>query len=103
MNQTGCLLLILIAFIGLPITLVLFAISAPTTILFTIFASAITIYTRRDWQHLFIDSDTTSNNYTSNRKAEARQAEVEVITRMLLATLTLTAETPKVWLTIQSD
>ena len=85
MNQTGCLLLMLIAFIGLPIYLVLFAISAPTTILFTIFASAIAIYTRRDWQHLFIDSDTTSNNYTRNRKAEKTvRAEVEVITRMLL-------------------
>ena len=85
MNQTGCLLLMLIAFIGLPIYLVLFSISAPTTILFTIFASAIAIYTRQDWQHLFIDSDTTSNNYTRNRKAEKPvREEVEVITRMLL-------------------
>ena len=85
MNQTGCLLLMLIAFIGLPIYLVLFAISAPTTILFTIFASAIAIYTRQDWQHLFIDSDATSNNYTRNRKAEKPvREEVEVITRMLL-------------------
>ena len=85
MNQTGCLLLMLIAFIGLPIYLVLFSISAPTTILFTIFASAIAIYTRRDWQHLFIDSDTTSNNNTRNRKAEKPvREEVEVITRMLL-------------------
>ena len=85
MDQLGCLYLLLITFIGLPVYLVLFAISAPTTILFTIFASAIAIYTRRDWQHIFTGYSETSNNYTRNRKAEKPvREEVEVITRMLL-------------------
>ena len=85
MDKLGCLYLLLIIIFGIPAYLVLFAMSAPTAILFTIFGGAILIYTWQDWKHVFIGYSETSNNYTRRRNAEMPvRAEVEVITRMLL-------------------
>lgn len=85
MTKFGCLYLLLITIIFLPVYLVLFAMSAPTTILFTILAAAILSYTWHDWKHLFVDSSESSNSYTKRRNTEIPvRAEVEVITRMFL-------------------
>ena len=104
MTQLGCLYLFLITIVFLPFYLVLFAASAPTTIVFTIFAAAILRYTWQDWKHLFVDSSEQSNNYTRRRNAEIPvRAEVEVITRMLLGTLTLIKATKGNGLTIEES
>ena len=96
MSKLGCLYLLLIIIFGVPAYLVLFAMSAPTAILFTIFAGAILIYTWQDWKHIFIGYSETSNNYTRRRNAETPvRAEVEVITRMLLGDPSLDCEATK--------
>ena len=96
MTRLGCLYLFLITIIFLPVYLVFFIMSGPTTIVFTIFAAAILSYTWQDWKHWFVDSSELSNNYTRRRNAEMLvRAEVEVITRMLLGDPSLDCEATK--------
>ena len=83
-SPLGCLSALLVAIVGLPIFLVLLSISAPTTIVFTIFVGAIARYTWNDWKHWFINSSQSSNNYTRRNAETPPREEVEVITRMLL-------------------
>ena len=83
-SPLGCLSALLVAIVGLPIFLVLLSISAPTTIVFTIFVGAIAIYTWNDWKHWLINSSQSSNNYTRRNAEIPPREEIEVIWRMLL-------------------
>ena len=84
-STLGCLGALLAVVVGLPIFLVLLSISAPTTIAFTIFLTAIARYTWPDWRHWLVDPSQKSNNYKIRRNAEVPvKEEVEVITRVLL-------------------
>ena len=65
--------------------LVLLSISAPSTIVFTIFVGAIARYAWNDWKHWFINPSQSSNNYTRTNAEITPREEVEVITRMLLS------------------
>ena len=95
-TTVGCLAVLIAVVIVLPLFLVGFIYSPPTTIAFTIFAAAIFRYTWQDWKHFFIDSSEQSNNYTRNSKAiKPVREEVEVITRMLLGNPDLDCKSTK--------
>ena len=93
MTEFGCLYLLLITVIFLPVYLVLFGMPSPTTILFTIFAAAVLSYALQKLKRWFNNSSKSSNGSTRRKNEEMPvRGEVKWRTKRLLGNPDLDCE-----------